>query len=477
MPIRRRSPFINQLLLSGVVALHVLALRSTAAQQPTSADRFAVQGLVFDSVANAPLAGAAVQVAMRGSASAPRTATTDSNGLYRVSGLPAGQYVIGFYHDALTVLGIDAPTTGIELATDTLVKVNLAIPSSRSIRTLRCGSDEIESSSGMLVGFVRDADQHAAVPGAVLRLNWLAYAFDAGNYRTVTERATATIDSDGSFLVCHVPIDAPLAVEVGAPGHRTVAAPLALIPANGIGRFDVALVDSALTRGTAVIRGRVTRASGKIVTTGRAAIAAIDREVAIQDGGFVIGDLPAGSWVVEARVIGVEPLSMMVDAVDGVPTPAQMTVGDRTQQLDAVTIVGKKDQNLQLLDEILRRKRIGMGTVFLPDSPALKSATVTSDVMREARGFLYQGQNKILGRPFAGGARCRWVAVYVDDVLQPDGFEGLNTNTLPSDILAIETWPDIVLAPVQYRIAKFVLGTRERYCAVVLAWTKNRPRG
>ena len=34
--------------------------------------------------------------------------TTDSAGKYRVSGLTAGQYTVGFYHDALTALGLDA---------------------------------------------------------------------------------------------------------------------------------------------------------------------------------------------------------------------------------------------------------------------------------------------------------------------------------------------------------------------------------
>ena len=437
----------------------------------------AIRGVVFDSVAGKPLGGATVQIAAQGSTAAPWTQTADTSGRYKIDGLPAGRYIVGFYHDALTMLGLDAPSTGVELAADTLVTVDLAIPSSRAIRTLRCGESAFESSSGMMVGSVRDAAQRSAVPDAKLQLAWRAFALDAGNYRTVTERASATIENDGSYLACHLPIDAALDLQVTGPGHRTVVGSVARVPANGIGRLDVALVDSTLDRGSAIIRGRVTRTSGSPVASGRAVIAALRREAPMQDGMFVLSDLPTGSWVVESRVIGSEPQAMLVYANDSEAITAAIAVSDQAQHLDAVTVVGKKDANAQVLDDVLRRKRIGMGTVFLPGSPALTSAIFTSDVMREARGFLYQGRNNIAGRVTGGGRRCRNIAVYVDDILQPDGFEGMDTSAPPSDVLAVETWPDILLAPVQYRSGKFVLGTRNAYCAVVLVWTKNRLRG
>jgi hypothetical protein len=216
------------------------------------------------------------------------------------------------------------------------------------------------------------------------------------------------------------------------------------------------------------------------VSTGRAAIASLGREVPIEAGTFVLGDLPQGTWVVEARVMGSDPQSVLVNARDSAATTAAIAVSDQAQHLDAVTVVGKKDANALLLDEVLRRKRIGMGTVFLPGSPALKSATFTADVMREARGFIYRGPTKILARvslSSEGGGQCSNIAVFVDDMLQPYGFDGLDGVAPPSEVLAIETYPDILLAPIQYRIRKTVLGTKGTYCAVVLVWTKNRPRG
>jgi hypothetical protein len=360
--------------------------------------RHVVQGVVFDSVANRPLADATVQLAAREGPSAPLTATSDAGGRYLIANVAPGRYVLGFYHDALTALGLDAPLRSLDVGSDSLVMADLAVPASRTIRTLRCGESAFESSSGMMVGFIRDAEQRAAVPGAKLQLAWRAFALDAGNYRTVTERATATIEDDGSYLACHLPIDAPLDLQVTGPGHRAVGGTVAVVPAGGIGRLDVSLADSTIVRGSAIIRGRVTRSSGKAVSTGRAAITSLGREVPIEAGAFVLGDLPQGTWVVETRVMGSDPQSVLVNATDSAATLAAITVADQAQHLGAVTVVGKKDANSLLLDEVLRRKRIGMGTVFLPGSPALKSATFTSDVMREARGFIYRGPTKILGR-------------------------------------------------------------------------------
>lgn len=464
------------------VAMAVLFIASPAVGQETSTGRrYEIRGTVFDSIVGAPLAGAAVQVAARGSDRAPHTGVTDSLGRFVVPNLPSGAFVIGFYHDNLTALGLDAPLAAVELGADSVVNVNLWIPSAPVVRALRCGGDISADAGGMLVGSVRDAEDGSAVIGALLWLSWRALALDSANYRTVTERATAVISPDGSILACRLPVDATLELEVTAPGYRTLTGTAVRIPESGLARLDVALADTTRTRGTSRIRGQVTRLSGKLVTTGRAIIAALGREVPIRDGEFQINDVPSGSWVIEVHVIGSEPNATLVNARQGTTSVVEMRVGESLQRLDAVTVVGKRDANTRLLEEVLRRKRIGMGTVFLPGSPALRSATFTSDVMKEARGFLYQGQNRITARG-TSGVRCQYIAVYVDDILQPDGFNGLDTVSHPGEVLAIETFPDLLLAPVQYRIAKTVLSTYgsrspKTYCAVVLVWTKNRTGG
>jgi hypothetical protein len=339
----------------------------------------------------------------------------------------------------------------------------------------------------MLVGFVRDAENRAPIAGAKATVHWRAFALDSANYRVVEERSTATVEADGAMLVCNLPVDVPLDLLVTAPGHREVAGSVVTVPAMGIGRLEVLLSDSALTTGSAVIRGKVVRESGRAVGSGRVVIKALGREVAVQNGEFVAANVPAGTWVAEARVIGVEPRDVLVTAADSAVTTTSIEVSNGPQRLDAVTVVGKPTRDLRVLDDVLRRKRVGSGTTFLPGHPALRAATFTSDVMREARGFQYHGPNDIEGRP-GGGSACKNVAVYVNDVRQSDGFDGIDHIAPIGEVLAIETWSDLDFAPVQYRQMKLAKFGNESIdprvgkkppaaapvpCALVLIWTRR----
>jgi hypothetical protein len=465
----------------GSCACALGAAASIAAQQPSAATTHTIRGTVYDSVAAKPLAGAVVQIAANDAATAPATATTDSLGHYRISGVPSGRFVVGFYHDALTTLGLDAPTQGIELAGDTLVTVNLAIPSSATVRAIRCGESS-PFAPGMLVGFVRDAESRGAMPDAKVTVQWGAIALDPGNLRTVREQVTAAIEDDGSFVACRLPLNAVLDVAVTAPGHRVLNGPVVNVPASGIARLYVLLSDSVARTGSAIVRGRVLRESGKAVGAGLVVIAALGRAVPVQDGSFVVGNLPTGSWIAEARVMGVEPQTELVTATDSAVASTTFRVSDHPQRMDAVTVMGKPDRNLSVLDDVLRRSRIGSGTTFLPGNPALRNALWTSDVLKEARGFRYISPDSSVGR---GG--CANVAVYVNNMRQPDGLRGLDLVAPVNEVLAVETWPSIEFAPVQYRpsplgrlsegpgegLAHIGSSPTPSACALVLIWTRR----
>lgn len=472
--------------LVAVTACLCIWTSAILAQVTATAPAAVIRGTVFDSIAGRPLSGASVEVAAVRSAHAPWTTTTDSAGQYRVSGLPAGQFTVGFYHDALTTLGLDAVTRTIDLSADTDARVDLAIPSSAMVRALRCGTSD-DYAQGMLVGFVRDAENRAPIAGTKAIVHWRAFALDSANYRVVREQTTATITDDGMLLACHLPIDAPLDLLVTAPGHRSVEGTVITVPPGGIGRVDLLLADSSATSGAAVIRGRVTRISGKAVESGRVVITALGREVAVRNGEFVAANLPAGTWVAEAQVIGVEPQDVLVTATESATATADITVANGPQRLDAVTVVGKPNRDLRVLEDVLRRSRAGMGTTFLPGHPALRSATFTSDVMKEARGFRWINPDSVTVESRGG---CKAVAVYVDDVRQPDMMRGLDHMAPVSEVLAVETWPDIAFAPIQYRpsyLGKLTVGPQvegqylplapplpsARACALVLIWTRR----
>jgi hypothetical protein len=467
-----RSP-IEVIALCAALLFATGPTRRAAAQVPTAARTHNVGGVVFDSIGHVPLAAAVVQVVPLDSPDQVTTDTTDSNGRFRFVGLPSGRYVIGFYHEALNSLGLDAPQRTFELTPTTSgATIDLAIPSGAVVRALRCGGDSAERHDGLLAGMVRDAKDRVAVDGATVAVEWLAIARDSGNYRQVIQRAVASVDASGTYAVCGVPVDAPVTVRLTRPGFRPIVGP-AFVPTAGAARQNFRLADSAAARGAASIIGRVVRQDGRPLATGRAVVAALERELPIQNGTFTVNDVPPGTWAVEIRSIGFDPQSFFVDAAEGGNNSTTITISDRPVQLDAVTVVGKETRETKILTDVLFRKRYGSGTVFLPDNFLLKGAMFPTDVLRAARGFFANKDPdsiKVRGCEYPPQRRTtttrgKTIKVYVDGALYPPGIAGLNSLIRASDILAIEAYPDLVGVPPQWRTSDA--------CALVIVWTKR----
>ena len=284
----------------------LLATPLAAQDQPQPATHV-VRGIVFDSVAGAPLANATVQLRSRDSATLVFSTTTDAAGRYRVAGVPQGRFLIGFYHDALTALGLDTPLRTFEVKTDTSVTVNLAIPPAPVVLASQCGRDSAAASAGMLAGFVRDARGRQSIAGSKVFAEWRAIAVDTGKVRTVWQHTIATVGDNGTYLACGVPVDASLNVRVLRAGHREVAGPVN-VPGTGVARRDFVLADSAVTTGAATLRGRVVHDNGKPVKEGRVGIRALALEVPTHNGEFSLTGLPAGTWLVSVKAIGFQPV-------------------------------------------------------------------------------------------------------------------------------------------------------------------------
>jgi hypothetical protein len=338
-----------------------------------------------------------------------------------------------------------------------------------------CGADSTKPGGSQLAGFVRNATDGGALAGATVAAEWRAIALDPGNFRVVTQRAVALVGADGSYRLCGLPGDAPLTLRVTAAGHHTLSG-YTVLPVEGGARQDVRLADSTVVRGAAGLRGRVVHENGKPVTSGRAVIAALARDVPVQNGAFLLAELPAGTWVVEVRAIGLEPRSVWFDATEAGIGSATITMSDQAQQLDAVTVIGAPSRNTRILEDVLQRQRSSLGTVFLPGSPWLQGALHAADVLRAARGFRYMSPTRVYARAEKIGP-CTAINVYVNGAILPGGLEDLDHVAPVRDVLAIEAYPDVALAPPQWRgnagrnfTSK---GTTDQVCAVILVWTSR----
>jgi hypothetical protein len=159
----------------------------------------ALAGVVFDSTAGRPLAGA--RVALRGT---PFGATSDDAGRFRIQLPDTGRYLLAFEHPRLDSLGYDVRAREIRV-TDSLTTADVAVPPFATVRAELCPGSRGGASTGVVVGTVRTAT--GALAGwATLRYTWSRLdAGPSGPQLQSTPGATLVTDSRGRFLVCDVP--------------------------------------------------------------------------------------------------------------------------------------------------------------------------------------------------------------------------------------------------------------------------------
>lgn len=432
-------------------------LGASAHAQPSASG--SARGVVFDSVAGAPLRGAVVQAALVDSAgrNAPRvfTATTDESGRYRIDSLPSGKFAIGFQHNALSALGLESPLVAFQFAGAADMVIDLAIPGGATVRTLQCPA--APATDGMLAGFVLDASRGATLTGSSVEVSWVEMDVVEGRLQTVPRRVVSTVAEDGAYLACGMASGTPLNIEVASAGFRTVIGEISVPEGEAI-RRDFRLADSAGARAVGAVTGQVTYADGRKVTSGNAGIPVLGVDASIVDGAFSIPGVQAGTWMLEARVIGYEPQSMLVDVVQGAPVSVPITLGAKVQLLDAVSVIGTPGRNLKTLSEIAERRRTSFGTVFLRGNSWLESALLPEDAIRTARGFT---QMKPRGCEYQKGV----IAVYLDGFRFPQGLGDVVNQVPMKDILAIEAYPDMMGVPPQWRTSDA--------CAVIAVWSKR----
>ena len=470
-----------------VPAVHAQVPQPSTAPAPHTSH--VVRGIVFDSVARAPLPGAVVQLVLLDTARerAPASAaphvfavTADSRGRYSIPGLPSGRFAIGFQHDALNALGLESPLRAFELANDTSVTVDLAIPDGPAVRAQLCGAATRLASEGVLVGYIADARGEHMLPGAVLRARWLELSLARGDYRAVHRTVTAIVGEDGRYVACGLTSDEAVAIEITMPGRHAIVSRMA-VPAGGAMRQDFRLADSGVVKGTSSLGGKVMLADGTVLPAGRAEIAALALVVPVVNGEFSMSGIPAGSWMVEARAIGFEPRSAMVDFSDGGVASTSLTLGERAQVLDAVSVIGKPGGDTKILSAIASRRTVSVGSVFLPGNEWLESSYDPADVLRSSPGFRYVNPDVLLSsgcgykyppssdEPTSMNSpmkvRGRTLAVYLNGLRVVGGLAELRTSVTMKNVLAIEAYQDVFTAPIEWR-------TNDA-CAVMAVWTKR----
>ena len=206
---------------------------------------------------------------------------------------------------------------------------------------------------------------------------------------------SAIVGEDGRYLACGLTSDEAVAIEVTMPGYRGITNSIS-VPSGGAARQDFRLADSGVVRGTASVAGRVVLPDGSALPTGHVVIDALALEVPIRNGDFSIAGLPPGTWAVEARAIGYEPQSALVDVPARGSASPKITLSERARVLDAITVKGKPGGDAKILSAIANRRSTSVGTVFLPGNSYLESSYDPADALRGAPGFRYVSAEVLL---------------------------------------------------------------------------------
>lgn len=479
-------------LLSAALAV---AAAVAAAQQPVpappapaaAAPTGLVVGYIFDSTVTRPLADATIQMVTKEDIThgLSFSVTSDSSGFFRIQNVPAGQYLLTFFHPRLDELGLNAPMKTV-MVSGARTDVELGIPETRHVIALHCGARAAADSSGLLIGTVIQADEPVAAAGASVTAQWFEVTFSARGMVRSTPTVRATTDANGRFAMCGLPGDATLtvwaslgkavtgSVNVDVKPFRVATIQLTLDVADTV---LTATTSGPVHRGTARVSGLVRAPSGNVLPGARVTLRGTDVEtVADANGAYSLANLPAGTQTIEARAIGFVPIARNVTLSSKRPLRFDVRFDSAARILQTVEVTGKLlyDRATQEFNEAKKR---GFGYFIDRETIEDRQPFNTSDLLRTAPGVMVttSGQpgssaNIVIrgGGGFSGSCQP---GIVVDGLPLGGDAGDIDMLARPEDIAGIAVYRGPSEVPVQYASA----GS----CGLIQIWTRRggTPRG
>lgn len=446
--------------------LALIAFRSqrATAQSDSAAASVTITGSVYDSLSGKPLAGALVQLIGTGGTGGAWNATTYANGEFAFPAVPSGKYVMGFLHPTLDSLGLGAPRRIIDATGTAPLRVTLAIPSATTIWTMLCARHTAEAvdSSGLVFGFVRDADSDAPLGAATVVVTWSTLVVDGG-VRIDRQEVPVKPNAEGWYALCGVPADAPVTAraELGkaASGFVEMAVPKRAFLHRDFsiprGSAAVAASDTTvgqqgilLRRGSSRLAGMVRSPEGKPLAGAQLVVwgSGITGSTG-DDGTFSLSSLPAGTQTLEARYIGYAPKRVTVDLESGQTRSVNVTLDERANVLSEVKVYGKSNKNLHDVVGFLDRRKSSHGYFLTHAEIEKRHPFQFTDLVRSMPGFVIVGDGpnaSILSMRRRDMTSTCKPQIYLDGmplyddrdinfVIQPDEIMGMEAYAAPSD--------------------------------------------
>jgi hypothetical protein len=453
-----------------------------AQQSDGGAVSVTISGTVYDSLSGRPLAGALVQLAPSDLRAGVSSAPTDSSGSFVIGGVQPGEYLIGFTHPFLDSLGLDVPPLKLKVDGTRSITIPLAIPTALAVRAEICPATQPGDSSGLMLGFLRDADSGMHLDSGTVVLEWTAVVATEGGKRARAESRSlaARATSAGWYAVCGVPTGWPVTAQArngdDASGFVNVQMdPRGVLHRDfGIPRDSAATIVTAaqpdgvdatpVRRGSARLTGTVRDENGRPLAGTKLAVWGSGLEATSRDDGtFAISQLPAGTQTLESRHVGYSPERVTVDLLSDRTVSITVAMTQRVDVLNDVIVYGKDSELKHVLAGFDQRRRLGFGH-FVTRADIEKARPLRfTDLVRSTPGVkvVPSGNSEytiVSSREY--GNRCR-SDIYINGTRLADP-SGIDVMVDPNEVAAIEIYAGSSDTPPQFGRGK---------CGSVVIWT------
>ncbi len=412
-----------------------------------------VYGIVHDSIAARPLAGAVVQlVAADTLANFGRTSISDATGRFSFDSVPTGRYTIGFFHPMLDSLGLEPIARAVVVNGTRAVQSDLAVPSPARLRSAICGAPSGPGGGAVLIGSVRDALGRAPAPGVTVIAEWIELTFGRGGMTRRMPRRTATTRENGWFSLCNVP-GPGLIMLMATRGADSTAMIEVQVSATGFQRRELYLGPARLVTPAADSARKIHVGDGRL--SGVVRTSTDDRPLGGAQIGIVGGpntrsnargewtltDAPSGTRMLEVRAVGYYPERRAVDIVDSI-APMRVALATFKSVLDTMKISATRTVDMNLVG-FQERRRSSVGRFLTPSDIAVRQPFVTSEIFRAVSGLFLDrtmdAEEKVMMRGVFED-RCE-PAIYING----QWMNGLSSGDLdgfirPNDIAGIEVY-------------------------------------
>ena len=479
----------------------VVGVSSLERRRITRVRRGSLRGVVWDSSASKPLAGATVYLV-----GTPHRVDTDSAGRFMLNGVPDGLYTVGFTHVRLDTLGIDPPGMEAEVAAGATVAVELAIPPMEALLLAACRNDEREDHGAALSGTVTDGVRGGPVPGARVRMEWQEVTH-APVPRAVNRWLEVGTDSNGRYTACGVPIDQSIrirAILLKSEGpvvetrfleaaHQPLDLMIALPAVAAVGTDDAGISARRFAQGvqgTIVDRESgdpitaevsVRDASGKVVATG----------VTNERGFFRLPTATSGRYFLSAEALGYGRIeNAVVEVTEGRLSEFEIGIAREALELEPVVVAAESRAFRLEVEGFYRRMDSGFGRFMTPKIFEDRRPRRVTDLLYGVPGAYVADPNTGMGGRavyFRSGIRASsfsgatlrpddvcWPMIYVDRQLVSNGGQvatgaepaALDEVVHPSDVWAMEVYRSPAEVPPEFNGA-------HAGCGVIVLWTRR----